>query len=184
MLGPVLRGAAIAFEPTEVDDLPLFRAWQADLAVVRCLHFRFTRSVEQEEEWYQTVARSEGEVLWSVRLQGRTIGYTGMSIYWRSRSAKTGLILGDRDGWGKLYGSEVVELRAAYAFRELGLERLEADSLAENTAMHRALEKAGYQRIGVRHSYIYGDGSWHDSYLFEVVRRDWEGRQGSMAVSR
>jgi RimJ/RimL family protein N-acetyltransferase len=51
-----------------------------------------------------------------------------MSIYWRSRSARTGLILGDRSAWGKGYGSEVVQLRALYAFRELGVERLEADS--------------------------------------------------------
>ena len=177
MLGPVLRGTAITLEPTEPDDLPLFRAWRADLDVVRYLHYRFTRSAEEEEEWYQTVARSEREVLWSVRLQGRTVGYTDMSIYWRSRSATTGLILGDRSVWGQGYGSEAVRLRTAYAFREMGLERLEADSLAENTAMHRALEKAGYQRVGVRHRYIYGNGSWHDSYLFELLRLDWESRQ-------
>lgn len=39
------------------------------------------------------------------------------------------------------------------------------------------LEKAGYARIGTRHEYVYGDGKWHDSYLFELLRRDWESKQ-------
>ncbi len=179
MLGPVLRAGDIALFPTDVGDLPLFRAWHADLDVVRYLPNRFAPSSEQEEDWYRRVAASEREVLWSVRLGEQTIGYADMGIYWTSRTATTGTLLGDRSAWGKGYGSEVVRLRAAYAFGWLGLNRLEADSLAGNVAMHRALEKAGYARIGTRHEYVYGDGKWHDSYLFELLRRDWESKQSA-----
>jgi RimJ/RimL family protein N-acetyltransferase len=60
-----------------------------------------------------------------------------------------------------------------YAFRELGLERLETETLAENSAMHRVLEKSGYQRIGRRRHRIYKGGEWHDAILFELVREEW-----------
>lgn len=178
MLGPVLRGETISLEPAEPEDLPLFRAWRADPDVIYFMHYRFISSGEHEEEWYRTVARNESEILWSVRLEGRSIGYTDMVIYWINRSARTGLILGDRSTWGKGYGSEVVRLRTAYAFRELGLERLEADSLAGNTAMHRVLQKEGYQHVGTRHHYVYGHGEWQDAYLFELLRSNWESKPG------
>ncbi len=173
MLGPVIRGDRICLGPTTLADLPLFRAWRADLEVIRLLPYRSVPSARQHEEWYDAVTRSESEVLWSVTLDGRTIGQADISIYWTSRSGRTGLLIGEPSAWGKGYGSEVVRLRARYAFEELGLERLEADSLAENFAMHRALEKAGYQHVGTRHRYVYGGGAWHDSYLFELLRESW-----------
>jgi hypothetical protein len=74
----------------------------------------------------------------------------------------------------KGYASEVVSLRTAYAFRELGLERLETECFTENLAMHRALEKAGYQRLGRRRRHIYKSGEWHDTVIFEVLREEWE----------
>jgi RimJ/RimL family protein N-acetyltransferase len=174
MLGPVLRGRQISLEPAALDDLPLYQAWRVDPDVLRFMHYRFIGSVQEEEEWYRDVVRSEREVVWSVRLEGRTIGRTDLGIFWTSRSATSELILGDSSTWGRGFGSEAVRLRTRYAFQELGLERLEATSLAGNVAMHRALEKSGYRRAGIRHRYIFGGGVWHDAYVFELLRSEWE----------
>src|SRR5207302_5954338 len=106
---------------------------------------------------------------------GKTIGSTAIhDIEWINRTATTGTVIGDRSEWGKGIGTESVRLRTAYAFQELGLERLETESLAENTPMHRCLEKSGYRQIGVRQRSIYKGGGWHDRYIFELLRDEWE----------
>ncbi|MBV9281844.1 MAG: GNAT family N-acetyltransferase, partial [Chloroflexi bacterium] len=73
--------------------------------------------------------------------------------------------------------SEAVRLRTAYAFQELGLERLESQSFVPNVAMHRALEKSGYQRIGRKRHAVFRGGAWHDLVMFELLRDDWLARQ-------
>ena len=175
MLGPILRGATISLEPSTPADLPVFVRWFADTQVTRHLLMRFALSEGQEAEWYASVARSDSTVHWRIVADGRTIGATDLrDIDWLNRHAGSGLLIGERSEWGKGYASEAVELRTAFAFDELGLERLETCSLAENVAMHRVLEKAGYRKLTRRRHVYWRTGRWHDDFLFELVRDEWK----------
>lgn len=177
MLGPTLRGASISLEPLKFDDLETFRHWFADLEVTRNLLMRFVPSRDMEEKWYQNAATDVSTVQWSIAADGETIGNTGIQgIDWISRRGVTGTVIGDRSRWGHGYGTEAVRLRTAYAFEELGLESLESISVAENVSMHRVLAKSGYRKIGQRRHYLYKRGAWHDAYLFEVLREEWQAR--------
>jgi RimJ/RimL family protein N-acetyltransferase len=178
MLGPVLSGERVVLAPATPDDLPLFCAWFADREITRTLLTRFPLSLKQEDEWYQRTATSQRDVLWAIRVDGGTIGNTGLhGIDWVNRHAISGTLIGDRSQWGKGYATEAVHLRTAYAFDDLGLERLESESLTVNVAMHRALEHSGYRKIATRRRYIYGGGEWHDAYLFELLRDEWTSRR-------
>lgn len=174
MLGPILSGERVVLAPATPEDLPAFCAWFADREITSTLLTRFPPSLKQEEEWYERTAASQRDVHWAVRVDNRTIGVVDIAgIDWINRHATTGTIIGDRSQWGKGYATEAVRLRTAYAFQDLGLERLESESLIHNVAMHRALEHSGYHRIATRRRYIYGGGEWHDAHVFEVLREEW-----------
>jgi len=159
--------------PPRSEDLETYRQWFADLQVTRFLLMRFVPSVQQEQEWYDQMGKSASDVVWAVVAGGKTIGTTAIhGIDWTNRHASSGMLIGDRSAWGHGYATQAVRLRTAYAFRELGLERLETESFAHNAPMHRVLEKAGYQRIGLRR-HLYKGGEWHDEVLFELLREDW-----------
>ena len=175
MLGPIIRGERLSLAPAGPDDLPLFCSWFARPDVTRYLLTRFVPSPQQEEEWFRRTSESVSDVYWVMKLQGKTIGSTAIhGIDWINRHATTGTMIGDPRHWGKGYATEATRLRTAYAFEELGLERLETESFAENVGMHRALERSGYTRIATRRHVMYAGGRWHDTYLFELLREDWE----------
>jgi RimJ/RimL family protein N-acetyltransferase len=175
MLGPILRGERLSLEPPRLDDLPIYRGWFAEPEVTRYLLARFAPSEKQEEEWYEKASTGKDQVVWRIAVGGRPIGTTSLfAIDWINRHAVSGLVIGERAEWGKGYASEAVRLRTAYAFRELGLERLESFSLDVNVAMHRALEKSGYQKIARRRRMVFVGGAWHDDFLFELLRDEWE----------
>jgi ribosomal-protein-alanine N-acetyltransferase len=179
MFGPVLRGERVSLEPPRVEDIEIFRTWFAELETTRYLLMRFALSQKQEEEWYERAATSQSDVHWSIRVGGRTIGSTGVhGIDWINRRGSSGMVIGDRSEWGKGHGSEVVRLRTAYAFEELGLERLETESLAVNRPMHRALQKTGYREAGRRRHYVFRGGEWHDAIIFELLRDEWVESKG------
>lgn len=174
MLGPILHGNAITLEPPKPEDLDIFRGWFADLEITRYLLARFPLTSEQEQEWYGAAARDDARVLWSIVAGGCTIGNTVIHhIDWINRHAGTGTLIGDQAHWGKGFGAESVRLRTAYAFNELGMERLETECFVENVPMRRCLEKSGYHKIGVRRRHLYKRGAWRDTLLFELVRDEW-----------
>lgn len=178
MLGPILGGERISLEPPRTEDLATYRAWLANLEVTRYFLRRFAPSEKQEEEWFERVSTAQDSVVWRIVLDGRTIGNCGIhAIDWINRQGVTGLMIGETSQWGKGYASEAVRLRTAFAFDELGLERLESESLAENVAMHRTLEKSGYAKIGRKRHAVHRNGAWLDIYIFEALREEWQAGQ-------
>jgi [ribosomal protein S5]-alanine N-acetyltransferase len=174
MLGPTLHGHAINLEPAQPEDAPLRQQWFADLEVTRLYTSPGVPSLKQEEESFDRAARDDSVVLWRITLDGVAIGQSFLyELDWMHRQSLTGMWIGERTLWGKGYGSEAVRLRTDYAFGELGLERIETSSMASNVGMHRALERSGYRRVGVRtHRYLYR-GEWQDEYIFELLRDEW-----------
>lgn len=178
MLGPLIQGERISLEPQRLEDCELICRWFATVVVMRYTTRPFVPSVQQQEDRHRRNAEDEHGVYWRIAVEGRTIGLAHIDeIDWMHRHGETGTLIGDPSDWGKGYAGEVVKLRTAYAFRELGLERLESQSAAENVAMHRALEKAGYRNIATRRRMYYREGRWQDDYLFELLRGEWEARQ-------
>jgi len=67
------------------------------------------------------------------------------------------------------HATRAVGLAAQHAFRELGLHRVQAETLPENAASQRALERNGFERYGFAPRYIRIAGAWRDHVLLQRV---------------
>jgi ribosomal-protein-alanine N-acetyltransferase len=177
MLGPVIEGERVRLEPPRAEYLAAFVRWFADMEITRYLLHRTPLTAKQQEEWLEATSRDEHVVLWSivVKESGRLIGNTALErISWRNRHAESGTVIGEKDEWGKGYASEAMRLRTAYAFCELGLEKVYTFVVATNEASRRGLERAGYRECGRSRRHYLVDGRWHDAWIGEILREDWE----------
>lgn len=52
------------------------------------------------------------------------------------------------------------------------MNRIQASTDVTNVAEQRALEKAGFTREGVLRGAQFRDGSWHDLFLYSLLRSD------------
>jgi len=76
--------------------------------------------------------------------------------------------------WGRGIGTEAARMAVAFGFETLGLNRIEADPVLENTASTSLLASAGLKRIEVRpQHYLAPDGVRRDSVVYAVSREDW-----------
>ncbi len=123
--------------------------------------------------------------MWAIvaRTSGRLVGNDGHPRHQLAQPATrtTGIIIGERDEWGKGYAGEAMRLRTRYAFRELGLEKLITTVMAPNEASRRALERAGYRQCGTYRRHFLVDGQWHDVWIGEIFETDWEAQEGKKA---
>ncbi len=90
---------------------------------------------------------------------------------WPSCTASMGYWLG-KDFQGHGYMQEAVGLVSGWAFRELGLFRIEAGILASNLRSRKVLESNGFQEEGYARAYLEIAGRRRDHVLFALVRTE------------
>ncbi len=175
MFGPVLEGHHVTLRPADDSDPPRFLPWIADMEVTRFLGRRTGAALYQEVDFFKRVGEAKDTVLWIIEADGEAVGATGIhEIDWQNAHATTGILIGAKDKWGKGIASEAMRLRTRYAFRELNLHKLMTEVFVGNVASRRALEKNGYRTIGVRKDHFFISGTWHDMWIGEVTREEYD----------
>jgi RimJ/RimL family protein N-acetyltransferase len=87
--------------------------------------------------------------------------------------AWVGIEIGDREFWGKGYGTDAMCLILGYAFGELNLHHVSLALHAYNTRARRSYEKAGFRLEGcVRQDQLH-DGLRTDSLFMGILREEW-----------
>lgn len=127
-----------------------------------------------EEEVREGMEIDPGGFSFHLRLvdDDRLIGFLGLWVNWPNREAWLGIGIGERDCWGKGYGTEAVQLATAFAFDELNLHRVSLDVLAANPRGLRAYQKAGFVIEGrIRRRNNYG-GERIDDISMGLLRKE------------
>lgn len=94
------------------------------------------------------------------------------------RSLGIGYCLNE-SAWGHGYATEAVHAMLQWAFGTLDLNRVDAELDTRNAASARVLEKLGFQREGRRREDCIVSGEVSDSWIYGLLRRDWQARAGA-----
>ena len=97
----------------------------------------------------------------------RLIGLTGLyTIFQPPREAFIGIQIGERDCWGKGYGTDALRVLLRYAFGELNLYRVSLSVLEGNDRAMRSYEKCGFRYEGrERQAWTYDGRRWDEIYM-------------------
>jgi RimJ/RimL family protein N-acetyltransferase len=178
MFGPVLRGKKCVLRPPRKEETSIYQKWFEDPEVIHFTLQLGPRSNAQYEEFFKHLAEDPNGVEWIIEVDGKPVGTTGIhGINHRHGHGETGIVIGDKSMWRKGIASEAMALRTRYAFRELNLHKIRSRAYLENEASKRALQKAGYRESGIQRQEVWRDGRWHDIWMAEVLREDWEREQ-------
>jgi RimJ/RimL family protein N-acetyltransferase len=85
-----------------------------------------------------------------------------------------GISLGDREYWGKGYGSDAMRLLLRYAFHELNLHRVSLNVFEYNPRAIRSYEKVGFVHEGRMRKFLNREGKRWDILYMGITRQEWE----------
>lgn len=104
---------------------------------------------------------------------GRLLGTCALwNINAQYRRAEIGYILNPR-AWGRGYMHEALSALLDYAFGELNLNRVEADTDPRNEPSARLLERLGFSKEGLLRERCIVDGEISDAAMYGLLRREW-----------
>lgn len=92
-------------------------------------------------------------------------------VYGILRNAFVGYSI-DKEHQGKGYMKEALNTVCSYAFEEMGLHRLEASTLMDNSRSQGVLKACGFNELGISKKYLYINGEWRDHKIFYKVNDD------------
>lgn len=79
-----------------------------------------------------------------------------------------GIIIGEKDRWGKGYGTAACRAVLAVAFKDMGLEKVILSTMESNARARRAFEKAGFHLDGVSDA-----ASGKRDARYSITREQW-----------
>ena len=151
--GEVARGEMVVLREKRLSDARNDYAWRTDVELAR---FDAARPFAASLDDYTALFRDElaypspyRRSLAVETLDGRHIGNV---MYYNidalRREAEIGITIGDRDFWGRGYGTDTVRTLVEHILRVTGFRRVHLKTLDWNRRAQRAFEKAGFRVCG------------------------------------
>ncbi len=153
MQNPFLIGEQVYFRALEEADATNYVRWLNDPEVNRTLAAgNFPLNIPREQEYIRKLYTDQNGLNLAMVLKDgdRHIGGAGLhDIRQVHRAATFGIVIGEKDCWGKGYGTEAARVMVRHGFETLNLNRISLNVYDFNPRGIRAYEKAGFRKEGV-----------------------------------
>jgi RimJ/RimL family protein N-acetyltransferase len=157
-----------------------FALWNQDAGWVRFLDSEPSRLLSDKkwQEWLEKdLEKSESDqIFFAIReIKSETlIGFIGLfDLYKTHGDAMVAIALGERDFWGKGYGTDAMRVMLRYAFHELNLRRMGLIVFEYNPRAMRSYEKVGFSVEGRVRGAMQRDGERWDYLFMGILRDEW-----------
>lgn len=175
----MLYGKRIRLRPLDWDDLDTLRRWYDDPEVsywASGAHPDTLYSRYALEEQYEREARSDSIGRFVIEtLDGELLGLISYkNVNRQVHSVMLGIFLGEKEYWGKGYGTEGLRVFLRYLFEQWNCHRVELETWMGNVRAIRSYEKCGFQIEGRLRDGFYVDGQYQDRIVMGIIRQDYE----------
>lgn len=172
-----LRTERLILRRPETEDLGNLLRLVSDLSFAATVPEipRTEEEIRKYLEIERSVDRPEQDKCFNLLLErqrdNRVLGLTTLVLRKHSQG-EIGYAL-HRDYRGSGYASEAARALMDYAFTELGLHRIYAETRADNTASWKVMERLGMKREARFRKMVREDGHWWDLVVYAVLTDEW-----------
>ncbi len=91
-------------------------------------------------------------------------------VNWIHRRADIGILIGDKEYWGKGIATEAIQLVIEYAFKTLNIHKLTAGCHSTNIGSLKAFQNAGFSIEGERKKHSFVGGEYIDTVVLGLLK--------------
>lgn len=177
MYHPFIVGKKLYLRGLEKSDLEGdYFQWLNDREVTKFMDSGiFPNTQEKLEEFYKNNALSSNNVILAIIDvdSDKHIGNIKLGpINWISRISPLGIMIGNKEFWGKNYAPESIKLVLDYAFRRLNLHKITLGVVEKNNAAVSVYKKTGFKVEGLAKSQFYLDGEYCNAIYMGMTREE------------
>lgn len=175
MTKPNLESERLLYKPLSLNHLSMeYVSWMNDLDVIRYLESGGDYTLEMLENYLKNVEQQE-IFSWGIHLKnnGKHIGNIKIDpISIKHKRAEYGIMMGDKNEWGKGYAKEATSTILNYCFEELKLRKITLGVVLDNIAAYTLYQNIGFKTEGVLKSHSLHEGKYCDVVRMAIFKDD------------
>ena len=170
-----LKGEKTILRPITLKDAPRFVKWLSDPEVNKYTT-RKSISLKEENKWIKSLSRlKKTEYHFAIdTIEGAHIGSEELFLDVMDKTARLGIMIGDKNYWDKGYGTDAVVILLIFAFNKLNLYKVYLSVFAYNMRAIKLYEKLGFTVEGVRREDIFYEGKRYDLIEMGLLKSEWK----------
>ena len=172
-----LEGSLVVLRRHVPENIRAFERWYSDPEVARLTRYQDgpMRLDEIERFFTARVVGSDSLAMAvHVRRTDRLIGTCAFSqLDGDNGSAMYHITIGEKEAWGRGYGTEATSLMLGHAFESLNLHRVALAVFEFNQRAIRSYRSCGFVVEGRSREAIWRDGRWWDEITMSILEPEW-----------
>lgn len=174
----LFESARVCLRKMIEDDIPIYQKWRNDMDVLRTTNpfidmYTYGDTKAFVEHVILGASASKSYMILDKESQ-RPIGITSLiQIDFKNRNGECIIDIGEKEYWGKGYGTEALKLLLDYAFLEMNLHRVSLRVFSFNEKAVSMYEKIGFKQEGVSRQSIFREGKWHDIIHMGILQHEY-----------
>jgi RimJ/RimL family protein N-acetyltransferase len=172
-----LVGSLVILRRHVPGNLRAFERWYSDPEVARLTRYQDGPMRPDEIERFfsaRVVGHDSLALAVHVRATDQLIGTCAFSqLDGDNGSAMYHITIGQKDAWGRGYGTEATWLMLGHAFEALNLHRIALSVFEFNERAIRSYRRCGFVVEGRSREAIWRDGRWWDEITMSILEPEW-----------
>lgn len=135
--------------------------------------------MEQEQKWYEGLQNTKESYSFAIedKETDKYIGGCGINkVDWINRVATVGIFIGDKNYWGKGFGTDAMKVLIRFIFEQMNMNKIKLNVFSFNERAKKCYEKCGFQVEGTLRQELFRDGKYYDEYIMSVLFEEWKTR--------
>jgi ribosomal-protein-alanine N-acetyltransferase len=174
---PGLRNNQIHLRPLEMADVgERYLSWLTDDEVMEGLST--SGYTLQKLKTYVELRLNDPDVAFfaiCVNTSNEHIGNVKLDFHdKKAKVSELGLLVGNKNYWGKGIGSEACRLAMLHGFNQMHLRKIYLAVYESNPAAKRLYEKLGFKLEGTLRKHVAVKGKYYDKYLMGIFKEEFK----------
>ncbi len=173
----MLKGEKVVLRPMRREDTSRQHEFDQDMELYG-LDSDYPRvsPLESAQAFYESRTKFKQDIApFAIEAEGKYIGFcTLMHLGHRHGNHELGIMIGDREYWGRGYGRDVVKTLLDYGFRYLGSRRIALTTNARNARALRCFLACGFVEEGRPRKVVWIEGEYIDLVNMSILREEWQ----------
>ncbi len=172
----VLVGKKCYLSPLAEDEIKTYYRWVNDREITDTLLITPPKTLSSEEEWVRQAKDRKNSVIFNVMADDdKLVGNVGLEdICPVDRNAEFGILIGEKEYWGRGIGTEATKLALIYGFYYLNLHSIFLEVYSFNKRAIKTYENVGFVHDGKLRDATFYHGKYYDTYFMSIIREEWK----------
>ncbi len=133
------------------------------------------QEAQKSIDWFQNRFKDKLGIRWGIAIKGQQniIGTVGFNNFAKRHRANIGYDL-QTEYWNNGYVTEALKEVVSFGFKQLEINRIEAEVMQGNIISEKVLEKLNFKNEGVLREWMFWNEKHYDMTMFSLLKTDYD----------